>query len=435
MIKDHQTEELFKEVLANLFRLVVIYSCEMIKTKKRFPDMYRWFEENNEVIAFEIRNFLREKKGSNFSIKVDSFDDMIQFDLFEDDIVYELNQYFWDLKQFHDISYNKALISELKIDQDLIEKFFYNLIDNLTSPKEYTSEYLDFYNFFNNYALSSFLSKDRANQSIFRYFQLYAEIVSPNVQLENKAIQRKFIDLLREIPYYSIFARTSTTGLSTFNTSQGKKYYSTLKTPLNFKQGTLVDNLLHFLFQHLIELFYFDFLKDDPKNFKLKLAVGKSNFLNGQRSPKYNKLYECNNIMKLLLQTWPKEQHLVYRSVEKEGSIIPVLRSIMYENFLDEYDKSIFSHNDSREKTSPNKIKRDKDARARILAFFKYLECGFLDMGFKVKMSVDADKTDNWKIEFISNSRNSMGNFTWTWNQIKSAYSDHKKKTNLFNYE
>jgi len=107
----------------------------------------------------------------------------------------------------------------------------------------------------------------------------------------------------------------------------------------------------------------------------------------------------------------------------------------MYENFLDEYDKSIFSHNDSREKTSPNKIKRDKDARARILAFFKYLEFGFLDMGFKVKMSVDADKTDNWKIEFISNSRNSMGNFTWTWNQIKSAYSDHKKKTNLFNYE
>ncbi len=108
MIRDYQTEELFKAVLANLFRLVVIYSCEMIKAKKRFPDMYRWFEENNEVVAFEIRNFLREKKGNNFSIKVDSFDDMIQFDLFEDDIVYELNQYFWDFKQFHDISYNKA---------------------------------------------------------------------------------------------------------------------------------------------------------------------------------------------------------------------------------------------------------------------------------------------------------------------------------------
>ena len=435
MIKDHQTEELFKEVLANLFRLVVIYSCEMIKAKKRFPDMYRWFEENNEVIAFEIRNFLREKKGNNFSIKVDSYDDIIEFDLSEDYIVYELNQYFWDFQQFHDISYNKALISKLKIDQDLIEKFFYNLIDNLTSPKEYTNEYLDFYNFFNNYALSSFLSKDRANRSIFRYFQLYAEIVSPNVQLENKAIQRKFMDLLREIPYYSIFARTSTTGLSTFNTSQGKKYYSTLKTPLNFKQGTLVDNLLHFLFQHLIELFYFDFLKDDPQNFKLKLAVGKTNFLNGRRLPKYNRLYECNNIMKLLLQTWPKEQHLVYRSVEKEGSIIPVLRSVLYENFLDEYYKSIFSHNDCTEKTSQKKKKRDKDARARILAFFKYLECGFLEMGFKVKMYVDDEKTDNWKIEFISNSRNSSGNFAWTWNQIKSAYSEHKKKTNLFNYQ
>ena len=48
------------------------------------------------------------------------------------------------------------------------------------------------------------------------------------------------------------------------------------------------------------------------------------------------RLEECNNIMKLLLQAWPKEQHLVYKSAKDESSIIPVLRSILYENFLEQ---------------------------------------------------------------------------------------------------
>lgn len=435
MIRDHQTEELFKEILANLYRLVVIYSCEVIKAQNIFPDMYQWFEDNNKVVDIEIRKFLKEKKGENFSIKIDSFDKVINFDLSEEDIVYELNQYFWDFKQFHDVSYNRALISELKIETKEIEQLFKILIENMTLPKDKGPivNFFDLYNFTENYNLSSFISKDRTNRTIFRYFQLYAEIVSPNFQFENKNLQQKFIDLLREIPYYSIFARTTMTGFCTFNTSQGKIYYSTLKVPLNFKKGTLLDSLLHFLFQHLIELFYSDFLKDDPKAFKLKLAIGEKR--KKEIASKHEKLHECNDIMKLLLQAWPKEQHLVYRKVEKEGSIIPVLRSILYENFLKQYEQSKIDDHDFNNNLKSKKKQKNLAARTRISAFFKYLEYGFLEMGFKVKIFDNDDKTDNWKIICTSNPKNEKGNFEWTWNQIKSSYDNHKNKTNLFNYE
>lgn len=431
MSQNNQLDVLYKEILANLFRLVTIYSSERIKAQKKYPIIYAWFVANNSVLEAEIRAFLRKNvKNPKVKIKKHGKYQTINLDLTEDDIVYEFTQYYWDNYQYHNILYNRALFADLEIKEKTVFDFFSSLSAKLTSVEKEGIELADFFNFNENYKFSSFVAKKRANQAIFKYFQMYAELSNPEVKLGETDLRLKFIELLKLIPYFSIFDRTAITGFSSYKTGIGKKYYSTLRMPLDFASGTLVDNLLHFLFQHLIELFYFEYLQDDVQNYNpqetLEL-VEEQSVINKRFDDRFN---ECNTVMKLLLQAWPKEQHLVYRIVEKDGSIIPVLRSILYENFLEQYEPIQTSEiilNDACKQSTT-----DAEARNRIEAFFKYLEQGFSEMSFDVKLST-LGATDDWTIE-LSNGREKIEKLTWTWNNIKVGYRTHSNDKKLFNY-
>lgn len=435
MNQNAQTEVLFKEILANLFRLVVMYSCERIKAQNKFPKIYQWYEQNNETVQGEIKSFLRKNvKNQHVKIKKHGKHQTINLDLTEDDIIYEFTQYFWDSYQYQDILYNRAILSDLEIKENTVKDLFNKISEKLTSAKKLDIQLEEFVEFGEKYAFSSFVAKERVNQSIFKYFQIYTELTHPEVQLGTLELRAKFIALLKQIPYYSIFGRTSITGFSSFKTDIGKRYYSTLKTPLDFSPGTLVDNLLHFLFQHLIELFYFEYLYNDPQNFNAKKAckISEDPAVFIQRCDA--RLDECNNIMKLLLQAWPKEQHLVYKSVKDESSIIPVLRSILYENFLEQYTKVQNMDTELNEaKLEQQSIRTDEVARDQIKAFFEFLKIGFSEMSFTAKLSTEG-VTDSWKIEVFAGSEK-IENLAWNWNSIRTMYDKHKKNKKLFNYE
>lgn len=425
-----QSEVLFKEILANIFRLVVLYSCERIKAKNKFPGIYQWIEENNEIVKTEIQRFFKKNvKNPQVKIKKHGKHQTINLDLEEEDLIYEFTQYFWDFYQYQEVQYNRALLSDLELKEKTVKDFFYQIYTKLSSKKDTDASLKETIEFGEKYTYSSFVAKERVNQSIFKYFQIYAELMYPDIQLGTQNLRMKYIELLKQIPYYSIFGRTSITGFSSYKTEIGKRYYTTLKTPLDFSPGTLIDNLLHFLFQHLIELFYFEYLYDDPQNFNARKAVKLDEdpveFLQKCDA----RLNECNNVMKLLLQAWPKDQHLVYRSVKDESSIIPVLRSILYADFIDE---------ESVQKTS----RTDAEARNQIESFFKFLEKGFEDMSFMVKLNLENDRTDEWSIQVFGGNKNEDGKaaakvkiLDWKWNAIRSMYKTHKKDKKLFNYE
>lgn len=311
--------------------------------------------------------------------------------------------------------------------------FLIKSLKKLTSGKELDISKEQFIEFGEKYAFSSFVMKERANESIFKYFQIYTELTHPEIQLGTLELRAKFIELLKHIPYYSIFGRTSITGFSSFKTGIGKRYYSTLRTPLDFSPGTLVDNLLHFLFQHLIELFYFEYLYNDPQNFNPKKTceIYEDRAAFTQRCDA--RLEECNNIMKLLLQAWPKEQHLVYKSVKDESSIIPVLRSILYENFLEQYSKNQYLSTELNDgKLRQSSGRKDEEARKEIKAFFESLRNGFEEMSFTAKLSTE-DVTDSWKIEVFAGGKK-IEKLAWNWNSIRTMYDKHKKDKKLFNY-
>lgn len=435
MNQNAQTEVLFKEILANLFRLVVMYSCERIKAQNKFPKIYQWYEQNNEMVQSEIKSFLgKNVKNQNVKIKKHGKHQTINLDLTEEDIIYEFTQYYWDSYQYQDIMYNRAIIADLELKEKTVNEFFKKISEKLTSAKKLDISLEEFVEFGEKYAFSSFVAKERVNQSIFKYFQIYAELTHPEVRLGTLELRAKFIELLKHIPYYSIFGRTSITGFSSFKTDIGKRYYSTLRTPLDFSPGTLVDNLLHFLFQHLIELFYFEYLYNDPQNFNAKKAckIYEDPAVFTQRCDA--RLEECNNIMKLLLQAWPKEQHLVYKSAKDESSIIPVLRSILYENFLEQYSKNQHLSAELNDgKSGPPSGRKDEEARNQIKAFFEFLKNGFEDMSFTAKLSTE-DVTDSWKIEVFAGGEK-IEKLVWNWNSIRTMYDKHKKDKKLFNYE
>ncbi|WP_017394776.1 hypothetical protein [Acinetobacter haemolyticus] len=430
MKRNPQSEVLFKEILANIFRLVVLYSCERIKAKNKFPRIYQWIEENNEMVKTEIQSFFKKNvKNPQIKIKKHGKHQTINLDLEEEDLIYEFNQYFWDYIQYQEVQYNRALLSSLELKEKTVEDFFNKISSKLSLAKKLGIMDEEFVEFSEKYAYSPFVAKDRVKQAIFKYFQIYAELMYPDAQLGTQNLHIKFIELLKQIPYYSIFGRTSITGFSSYRTKIGKRYYSTLKTPLDFTPGTLIDNLLHFLFQHLIELFYFEYLYDDPQNFNARKAAGLPEDPLEFEQECVARLNECNKVMKLLLQAWPKEQHLVYRSVKDESSIIPVLRSILYADFTD---------GESAQQSS----RTDAEARNHIESFFKFLEKGFEDMSFMVNLNLENDKTDKWSIQ-VFGSKEKEGKKTvekveildWNWNAIRSMYKTHKKDKKLFNYE
>lgn len=132
MDQNAQTEVLFKEILANLFRLVVMYSCERIKAQNKFPKIYQWYEQNNEIVQSEIKSFLRKNvKNKIVKIKKHGKHQTINLDLTEDDIIYEFTQYYWDAYQYQDIMYNRAIIANLELKEKTVNEFFNKITEKI----------------------------------------------------------------------------------------------------------------------------------------------------------------------------------------------------------------------------------------------------------------------------------------------------------------
>lgn len=265
-----QKTDIFKKLLKVIFRVVTLYASESLKAQSKYPDVYRWFERCNKLLEEEIRIFLH-MNSKNTSVKIDTIhlDPSINLSLNEEDIVFIFAQSYWDSYQYEVFDYNKALFKELGIEKDQFKNFSHQ-----TQMKLYSRFYLDSYEkieFSKKYNFSAFVGKDRFTKVLFQYFKLLY-LTENNSQLyKNIDLSAEFLKLIKIVPCFSIKSRSSIAGYKTYPTKMGKKYYAEFKLPLGVQAGALVDNMIHFIFNYLTELFYFKELRDESGNFDINL--------------------------------------------------------------------------------------------------------------------------------------------------------------------
>ncbi|MCH7390367.1 hypothetical protein [Acinetobacter dispersus] len=432
-----------ENVLNTLFQVVAVYACENMKVQKKYPEVYLWFLRRNTIVEDEIRNFLRVKRPELFDKNSNEYIGLQKnLEKSEDYAVYKLSQYYWDLFQYHDVSYIDNYLEIINISKDDLMKFLKPLARQF-AKRLGISDFTDVDEFNKKYVFSAFLQKERLIKTLFKYFQIIYELKYNEIKLSPTSPGVKFIELIDNIPYYSIVSRSSIATSNTYLTELGKKRYATLHTPFNFQQGALVDNIIHFIFQHLCDLFKFDKLKGEKSNFDIwlphKAAFGavsagtsSGKRSNADRDEHYSRLNECVNIIKGLLHGLPVEQCQIFESCQNTASMEALLISIIYAYFIDQYDRE---HLDKNLKSSPSEMygKPLMHNSKKLKAFFNYLGKEFEDIGFdpEVKIESNADKC-TLTLKAGGKILTNLSNKDMDGNNIRSRFKNHKF---FFNYE
>lgn len=438
-----EVDLILENVLNTLFQVVAVYACENMKVQKKYPEVYLWFLRRKTIVEEEIRNFLRVKRPELFDKNSNEYIGLQNnLEKSEDYAVYKLSQYYWDIFQYHDVSYIDNYLEIINISKDDLMEFLKPLAHQFTKRLG-ISDFTDVDDFNKKYLFSAFLGKERLIKTLFKYFQIIYELKYNEIKLSPTSLGVKFLELIDNIPYYSIVSRSSIATSNTYLTELGKKRYATLHTPFNFQQGALVDNIIHFIFQHLCDLFKFDKLKGENSNFDIwrphKAAFGavsagtsSGKSSNADRDEHYSRLNECVNIIKVLLHGLSVEQSQIFESCQNTASMEALLISILYAYFIDEYDRE---HLDKNLKSSPSEMygKPLVHNSKKLKAFFNYLGKEFEDIGFdpEVKIESNADKC-TLTLKASGKILTNLSNKDMDGNNIRSRFKNHKI---FFNYE
>ena len=233
----------YKDILDDIIRLIIIYSCERMKILNKYADIDRGlFFLNEEIVKPKIHEFLSSNCKKLEMIIIEKSDVKELFaDWDKEKIEFEFLQYFWDFMQEQPIGYNTALLKHCNLSQETLETFMSQL---MTKVKQVRSDYPlldDYYEFSEKFSVSSLLLKDKLTQSFFTYYRIYYELETQKPQLSLKEVNKLFLKLIQQVPYYSPFTRKY---LTTFSR---EPHHLSLTIPLKFSQGMLLDTLFHFL--------------------------------------------------------------------------------------------------------------------------------------------------------------------------------------------
>ena len=208
--------------------------------------------------------------------------------------------------------------------------------------------------------------------------------------------------------------------------------------------------MIHFIFQHLCDLFKYDFTQEKPSNFDL-WRYHKAEYLSQieadlESSPDllgdydysldqhehYARLNECVNIIKSLLSGLPKEQSIIFDSCKNTTMMEPLLLSIIYANFIQQYDVVHAKENLDSDLRETYGLPLEHNSE-KLKAFFKYLKKGFEDIGFQTELVIHK----NADVCFVTLKHNgnrlpNLSNKPMNGNNIRSRFNKHR---NFFNYE
>ncbi|MFW1955177.1 hypothetical protein ACG91D_06235 [Acinetobacter guillouiae] len=431
-MKQAQKVQIYRKLLRAIFRVMSLYACEKLKAQSRYPDVYCWFEKCNVLLEKETRSFLQQN-CKNTSVQIDKMPlgSSIDLSLNFEDIVFIFVQSYWDSYQYQVFDYNKALFNEIGLEKDQYIDFV-----NQTQMKLYAQFFIDYderIKFTQEYNLSAFVGKDRFNNTLFQYFKLLNLLDSKDQLIESTDLDPEFIKLIKIVPYFSITSRSSIVSFKSYPTSMGKKYYSELKLPLGVQAGALADNMIHFTFNYLSELFYFKELRDEPCNFDVKrsekLILGYSEEDRKldcieKEIEHYQKIDECINIIESLLHSLPRKQRKIFINNKEElNEITPLLFSILFANFIRKYEL------ESKERSDPEDLAEIyrlplKSTSEKIKAFYKFLEKGFGNINISPKF-IHMKNADNCELYLIE-SKNSKP-IHMSGKNIKDNFANHKK--------
>ncbi|MEG2446031.1 MAG: hypothetical protein RSB22_08315 [Acinetobacter sp.] len=424
---------IYKDILNSVIRLVIIYSCERMKILNKYADIDRGlFFLNEGVVKPKIHEFLSSNcKKLKMVINEKSDVKELFADWDEEKIEFEFLQYFWDFMQEQPIGYNTALLKECNISQKKLEAFMSRL---MAEVKQVRSDYElldDYYEFAEQFSVSSLLSKDKLNESIFTYYRIFYELETKKPQLSMKEVNELFLKFIQQVPYYSPFIRKY---LTTFSR---EPHHLSLTVPLNFSQGMLLDTLFHFLFQFIQELFYVGYFKVDlmseksPKELKLKDLY---------EQQQINRFEETTRIMNALFNSLPNELLKSYKASVSNKSIDITLISLLFELCQSQFENDVLFYYEYYETSflkdlyeiAPNEIGENSKMKATQMnkVFFKFMKRGFEAQGFTVDIKT-AGASDQWTLKIAYGKEKFL---EMTGEQIRMNHKNRNLKK-MFNYE
>lgn len=437
-----------ENVLNTLFQVVAVYACEQLKAQKKYYEVYWWFKRRNDIVEDELRKFVEK---NNFKIANDGTNCEYQGgdgEEYINEVVSKLSQYYWDLFGYHDVTYIDEYLESINISKEDLMVLLKPLAHEFR--KRLTADFIDATEFSERYVFSAFLVKDKLIKTLFKYFQIIYELKYDEIRLSTTSLQVKFLELINIIPYYSIFSKSSIAAQNKYLTEMGEKRYATLHTPFNFLEGALVDNIIHFIFQHLCDLLTFGELKGEKNTFDIWLyhkaslraaldvtskagsSMGSQSDFLIDRDEHYSRLNECVNIIKNLLQSLPEGRSKIFESCQNTASMEALLISIIYAYFIDQYDRE---HLDENLKSNVSELygKPIEQNAKKLKAFFYYLGKEFEDVGFEPEVKIDGN-ADKCSLTLKSGGKIliNLSNKTMDGNNIRSRFKNHKL---FFNYE
>lgn len=424
---------IYKDILNNIIRLVIIYSCERMKILNKYEDIDRGlFFFNEGVVKPKISQFLSSNcKKLEMVISDKSEVKKIFEDWDEEKIKFEFLHYFWDFMQEQPIGYNTALLKHCNLSQKKLEAFMSRL---MAEVKQVRSDYEfldDYYEFAEQFSVSSLLSKDKLNESIFTYYRIFYELETKKPQLSMKEVNELFLKFIQQVPYYSPFIRKY---LTTFSR---EPHHLSLTVPLNFSQGMLLDTLFHFLFQFIQELFYVGYFKIDLMSEKSPKDLKSKNLYEQKQIDRFE---ETTRIMDTLFNSLPSEQLKSYQVSVTNKAIDITLISLLFKQCQTQFDNDVLFYQDYFETSflkdfyeiAPYKMGENSKKKATHMnkVFFKFLKHGFEAQGFTVDIKT-AGAIDKWTIKIAYGKEKFL---EMTGEQIRMNYKNRKLKK-LFNYE
>ncbi|ENU81865.1 hypothetical protein F975_00481 [Acinetobacter sp. ANC 3789] len=362
MLTKLQQDAVIYSVLDNLFKIVVMYSCEKVKIQEDYRFLYLWFNDTmDELIYPRVNEFLNQY--------IDQRSDS--------SISYQLVQTFWMYAQKKEFLYDETYLNIYGFDKNDLKLFFQELYAEFRSVARDHPDADDFWDLTDKFDLSSFLSKSRLNEAFFTYFYLYYILTKKISVIDDETFIKLFTELLDQIPYHSPFnGSTLINGSISLNT---KSYWTTLKIPLNFEPFALLDNLFQFLFKFLQNSFVHAVNEEkfkDPHIYKQRLQ-------------------ECVIVMEALFKTITepssKSQLRDYRVIIKGKSLHKIVMSLMFKNFQQHYH---LKHKN----IDLDKKNAKKEAVEVYSAFIDFLVQGFEKYNIKVKCEKNNKHIDDWRI-------------------------------------
>lgn len=419
---------IYKDVLDNLIRLVAVYSCERMKILNKYKDFDRGlYFLNEEVVKPKIHDFLISHSKQLLMIISDDLEEKAMFeDWDEKRIKDEFLQYFWDFMQDQPFAYNSALLKSCNLSQDIVDSFMIKLSGDVMNIRSEYALLDEYYEFIEKFSISSLLSKDRLNQFIFIYYRILYELETEIPILSLQEVNKLFLKLIQQLPYYSPFTRRYLTKFSR------NPHHLTLSVPLTFSSGMLLDTLFHFLYQLIQELFYVGFFEID-----LKFSANLKKELEIQQLDRFS---ETTKIMNELLKNLPKEQSKTYDASVSNQSLNKTLCSLLFAQCKSQFENdvlfpsSFFEGSFLRDfyEIPPNEIGENEKLLSRQLykTFFNFMKSGFEEQGFNVDMKTEG-RIDKWILKITFDKK---GFQTISGEQIRQNFRNHDLKK-LFNYE